>query len=363
MMKRNTGIARWTTIIGMFLIGAVYASESKAIDDKPHSFSTGECTLCHDNAAAGPSLSAVDRREDIHPACDNCHGACEPWGTHANQQLAGRKVIVELPAADGKIVCITCHDPHPENVPGLTHESPNLRITNLKRELCLNCHIDRPDHQWRVEIAAPPSGAVVHDRHVPLLGRAEALPESYLQVRINGAAFPLKVDRGAFHTRLTLQEGMNVVEISFRGEQLWRGELFHSSGEAQGTSYVKTFYGHQTGSLQECLSCHGNEEGTFRTDVRNGSGLCYQCHEEFDEKRYLHGPLAVGECHICHDPHGGIGPNHLNAEETKLCRSCHDDRELHRRGGGRDALADGSCSSCHDPHQSDGRFLMKQALL
>jgi len=274
-------------------------------------------------------------------------------------------MVRALPTGDGgSISCTTCHDPHPEETaPDGSHEKSFLRIGNLKRQLCLNCHTDSPASQWRVDVAAPPPGAIVHDEYVPLLGRAEALPERYLKVRINGATFPLRIDKGAFHTRLRLQEGANVVEIIFRGEKLWRGELFLAAGDGGATTYTRTFYGHQTDSLQECLSCHGRDGGSFSADVRTGAVLCYQCHDEFEGKRYLHGPLAVGACDSCHDPHGGIGPNHLRAEEVKLCRSCHDDGEVLGHRGGRQALADGSCSACHDPHQSDGRFLTKQASL
>jgi predicted CXXCH cytochrome family protein len=85
--------------------------------------------------------------------------------------------------------------------------------------------------------------------------------------------------------------------------------------------------------------------------------LCYGCHDPIDQKRYIHGPLAVGDCLACHDPHGGYGIAHLRQESTLLCGNCH---------GARENLSASVCSSsgkgcmdCHDPHQSDTRYLLK----
>lgn len=366
-MKRDVKgrIIRGSAITATFL-AAVLLYDINAFASESHGFSTKDCQLCH--VQDGGLLPAENPRsvEDIHTACDQCHSSCEPWGIHDGRRQDAGRMAVALPVSkDGAVGCVTCHDPHPgDESPDRAYGTPNLRIGNLKRELCLNCHHDSPERQWLIDVAAPPSGAVVRERHVPLLGRAEALPGRYLQVSVNGGSFPLRVDEGTFHTRLTLQEGPNVVEISVNNVSLWRGELFLAAGEVEENRYDRTFYGHQTSTLAECLSCHGSDDGSvFSTAVKTGSGLCYQCHDAFDEKRYLHGPLAVGECDVCHDPHGGIGPKHLHAEEVELCRSCHGDDEVLGHRGGRDALAGGNCSSCHDPHQSDGRFLIKQALL
>lgn len=366
MTRGIIGLTLKGSAFAAFCTALVFSFNINAFAGRNHGFSTSDCQLCH--VPDGGLLPAENPRsvEDIHTACDKCHGFCEPWSIHEGRRQDAARMTVGLPVfEDGRVSCVTCHDPHPgEESLDPAYSAPNLRIGNLKRELCLNCHADRPERQWLIDVAAPPSGAVVHERYVPLLGRAEALPGSYLEVSINGARFPLRVEKGTFHTRLSLQEGTNLVEIRFQGVNLWRGELFLAAGEAEGTVYDRTFYGHQTSSLAECLSCHGGDDGSvFSTVVKTGSGLCYQCHDTFEEKRYLHGPLAVGECDACHDPHGGIGPNHLHAEEVKLCRSCHGDDEVLGHNGGREALAGGNCSSCHDPHQSNGRFLIRQALL
>ena len=55
--------------------------------------------------------------------------------------------------------------------------------------------------------------------------------------------------------------------------------------------------------------------------------LCYGCHDRIDEKRYVHGPLAVGDCLVCHDPHRGYGAAHLREEQAPLCGKCHTARE------------------------------------
>jgi predicted CXXCH cytochrome family protein len=85
--------------------------------------------------------------------------------------------------------------------------------------------------------------------------------------------------------------------------------------------------------------------------------LCYGCHDRIDEKRYVHGPLAVGDCLVCHDPHRGYGAAHLRREQALLCGNCHAARENSAtvvcNAAGK------ACVDCHDPHQSDTRYLLK----
>ena len=118
MKMRNPGNAGRTLMVAILFIGAVFIFNSRALAQQTHSFSTGECTICHDESAAGQSLTTAVETERIHPTCDNCHGSCEQWGNHEEKKLTARQMVVALPDADGEIICITCHDPHPEAVPG-----------------------------------------------------------------------------------------------------------------------------------------------------------------------------------------------------------------------------------------------------
>jgi len=265
---------------------------------------------------------------------------------------------------DEKIGCTTCHRTHGNPGEEVSNsDAVMLRISNLKRGLCLNCHREERGGSVRVEMTVPPESAVIYDTHVPLIGRIENFPESHVTVRVNRAEFPLKVTGGLFHTRLRVEEGINQIELTLHGETLWLGNVFRARGNERAAYYGKIYSGHQTGSIVECLGCHDQENGLLRAETPSVPGLCYRCHEPFDDKRYLHGPLAVGECTSCHDPHGGTGPYHLRGSEVTLCLTCHEDQDGLGHEGGRAAVSEGICSTCHDPHQSDTRFLRREASL
>ena len=74
----------------------------------------------------------------------------------------------------------------------------------------------------------------------------------------------------------------------------------------------------------------------------------------------VHGPVAVGQCLFCHNPHKSQVKYLLKGPVPELCYLCHDEdatesipahfvREL------------SACTDCHDPHASDERPLLKQA--
>lgn len=348
--------------VAVLLVGIFFLIPSHGLASRPHDFNEGECSFCHRQGGSKGTWAMQPPEEDISPKCVNCHGSCGSWPSHEDR--AGDPSVMReyLPLAEGEtMVCITCHRPHAASEREEGAPLALLRIGNLKRELCLNCHRGERREGWRVEVAVPPVKAVVYDEHVPLLGRAENLPGDYLEIRINGVSFPLRVQRGAFHTRLLVQEGLNVLEVVFRGENLWRGEILRAGDGVDTMAYDGIFYAHQTGSLEECFGCHRRRDGLLRADTADIPGICYRCHEPFGGKRYLHGPLAVGDCTTCHDPHGGRGPSHLREREVDLCRSCHGDDEVLGHDGGRQAMTAGSCSQCHDPHQSDTRFFTRRA--
>ncbi len=347
-------------LAALFLVvpGNVFAARG-------HSFSESECSSCHQEMGRGKAWTMTFPKADISAQCVQCHNSCDNWESHSGRSGSEAKMSRALPLQGGESIdCVTCHSTHGDV--GGEDAGPNvgmLRISNLKRELCLNCHRQEGERSVRVDVTVPPDNAVIHDTHVPLLGRVENLSESHIRVRVNGAAFPLKVSGGLFHTRLRMEEGINRIELTLHGETLWAGNIFRARGGDRPTYYGRTYSGHQTGSIQECMGCHEQEDGLLLADTSSAPGLCYRCHEPFNGKRYLHGPLAVGECTSCHDPHGGTGPYHLRGSEVTLCLTCHEEDEVLGHDGGRDAVAEGSCSSCHDPHQSDRKFFRREAAL
>lgn len=355
---KGTAVGVPAALIVLFsLCGSVLGAQG-------HEFAARECAICHEGGQTVEQTPATPPEVDVSSKCVNCHSSCDVWFSHEGRSIDDGKMVETLPLSKtGEVKCVTCHHVHLDRLLDRASRSEShLRISNLKRELCLNCHWAGQEKTGSVDVEIPPANVVVYEDYIPLLGRTSEVKGNYLKVHINGASFPLRVADGIFHTRLKLQEGINVISISVEGSTLWRGEVFQApSHRAEG--YGRIYYNHQTDSLGECFECHREEGGQFTAVTDAAPGLCYNCHEPLDTKRFLHGPLAVGACLSCHDPHGGIGPYHLRDREVKLCLSCHDGEGLERHAGWGKALADGSCSGCHDPHQSDTRFLTREARL
>jgi predicted CXXCH cytochrome family protein len=306
------------------------------------------------HAAGAFAASAPAEAAGNAPRCGKCHSACEEGINHAGHAPDGVARVGGLPLeADGVMGCATCHVSHGEGSEGVP--GPRLRLSNLRRELCLACHAAGAEEGPRVEIVSPLERAIVREERLALIGRAARLEATDLSVRLNGSAFNLHVRDGHFFTWLTLQDGVNRIEIAQLDRVLWSGEVFHGVSGMDG--YGRTATGHGTGSREECLGCHVNKDGMSVETTGAAPTLCYGCHDRFDGKRYVHGPLAVGDCLACHDPHGGLGAAHLRQEQGVLCRSCHTVREnapkLACDASGKD------CVACHEAHQSDARYLLK----
>ena len=58
------------------------------------------------------------------------------------------------------------------------------------------------------------------------------------------------------------------------------------------------------------------------------SGLCFSCHENNKTNRaFVHGPVAAGDCNICHNPHSAPYDNLAEEKGADLCLLCHIDRK------------------------------------
>ena len=53
-----------------------------------------------------------------------------------------------------------------------------------------------------------------------------------------------------------------------------------------------------------CEVCHGNAQDDGYKVRTMESDACYQCHARVDDAPWTHGPVAVGQCSVCHEPHG-----------------------------------------------------------
>lgn len=116
----------------------------------------------------------------------------------------------------------------------------------------------------------------------------------------------------------------------------------------------------------DCPSCHkpsGQKHPRFKKEAflltdKGKAGLCAECHGRKDTKKYVHPPVAAGDCQDCHDPHQSNSKFQLKADGSALCYMCHEKSKLDRPFPHK-PIAEGKCLSCHDPHQSDHKYMLR----
>ncbi len=113
-------------------------------------------------------------------------------------------------------------------------------------------------------------------------------------------------------------------------------------------------------NLGQCEMCHVPIDDRHEFQMAEaGTELCMMCHEPEEQKDYIHGPFQ-SDCTQCHNPHGEDNRYFLHGGGgVDSCNVCHDDvREgrAHLHG----PVAVGECLVCHTPHQSDHAGLLVQ---
>lgn len=116
---------------------------------------------------------------------------------------------------------------------------------------------------------------------------------------------------------------------------------------------------HQPFADQDCAACHQPLPGAHPDkDVVNfelaakGADLCWQCHDDAPARQpYLHGPVAVGQCTACHDPHRSAEKKLLKKPVRQLCLACHVDfLAIDQAKVSHPPVRKEACTTCHQPH-------------
>jgi len=105
-----------------------------------------------------------------------------------------------------------------------------------------------------------------------------------------------------------------------------------------------------------CASVSVQAEGKFKLKPGARGKLCLSCHTAFSAKmkaRYIHTPLAEGECSGCHNPHASNHAVLMDGDADAICYKCHDSVIPENALSRHQVAADGQCVSCHDPHSSE----------
>jgi predicted CXXCH cytochrome family protein len=108
---------------------------------------------------------------------------------------------------------------------------------------------------------------------------------------------------------------------------------------------------------KQCGSCH--DQSTMGKLIKTPPALCYQCHEDFNDKyKIVHGPVGGGYCTQCHNPHMSNTKDLLIRTGQTLCFHCHDTQQIAETEAHR-TIKDTDCSECHNPHGGDNRNFLR----
>lgn len=122
---------------------------------------------------------------------------------------------------------------------------------------------------------------------------------------------------------------------------------------------TKVKYVHVPVAEGECSQCHGESKGHIQDPKKNKfkeiedvSKACFECHDEFKAKKFTHDPVEAGECMSCHSPHGSNFKFLMASKGGNACFECHDDGIIKGKWVHGPAAV-GGCIACHEPHVSD----------
>lgn len=132
------------------------------------------------------------------------------------------------------------------------------------------------------------------------------------------------------------------------------GHAEQQGTEGQATGGQQRFGEHGPYAAKLCDACH--LQGSNKLVVPREE-LCIRCHVLKLDGKMLHGPLASGNCDICHGPHGSGNRYLLVADSKEFCLYCHNKTDILKRDVHQGVNAE--CTVCHDAHGSSNDFLLK----
>lgn len=144
-------------------------------------------------------------------------------------------------------------------------------------------------------------------------------------------------------------------------EDLQGDSLDPNSPEFAQTGQTPAWYVHEP--RKDCSICHGKrKQRSFSSQIYLTSPvpkLCYNCHTDYTVSApFVHGPVAVGQCLFCHNPHKSKIEHLLTAPEPGLCYQCHDVDTIELIAAHLPKQLS-ACTDCHNAHASSTKGLLK----
>jgi predicted CXXCH cytochrome family protein len=108
------------------------------------------------------------------------------------------------------------------------------------------------------------------------------------------------------------------------------------------------------------LEAYAAKDKSSDVPIKAGqSCVSSECHPTMGKDKFVHGPVASGDCIFCHkqDKQDQHTFQPIKNSET-LCYECHD--KSNTGFIGHKPAVKGKCTDCHDPHQSAKQFQLKE---
>ncbi len=135
-------------------------------------------------------------------------------------------------------------------------------------------------------------------------------------------------------------------------------------------NFTKMNFLHGPVAAGQCKVCHIANEKDFKKHIEKPKSfvdfsfpkekpICVMCHDTKFDGKFIHDPVKSGDCLSCHNSHGGNNKFFLNGKtESETCFQCHENNktvksQLHGPVGA------GECAACHNPHSSNNKFQLK----
>ncbi len=116
-------------------------------------------------------------------------------------------------------------------------------------------------------------------------------------------------------------------------------------------------------AVGECKACHQpvqNEKHKF-VPIKKAEDFCLKCHERLEKKGVVHAPVMSGDCTGCHNPHQSNQAYFMRKGPiAETCAKCHP-QEAMRKKNVHAPVEDGDCLTCHKPHASEKPKLLSKS--
>jgi len=134
-------------------------------------------------------------------------------------------------------------------------------------------------------------------------------------------------------------------------------EASQNEDEDKSISSEKKGSQHRPWKEKNCTACH-NFQAKNKLKLPK-TKICYLCHKNFIQGKHVHGPVSVGACLACHDPHSTSNPYLLRRSLKTICFKCHLEKRLAAKMHARVISRGMLCVNCHNPHSSNLHYFLQ----